>query len=277
MNKKLIVFAFAISGLTGLSADAAITNVSLTTTAYSQNFDTMTTSATSTLPTGWGFTATGTNAGGDPANPSTALTATSQDAGTTGTGVISSASAGGNYLFVNGVLASGTDKAIGMLNSGSWTSPKGLIFGLTNNTGTTITDLTLTWNDEKYRSGTRQWDWTTGFSTNGGTSYTSAPTGAQTYAADANNTTVSNPPTQIAKSVTLTGLNLASGGTLDFEWILTGLAGSTNGQGLGIDDFTLTATLAPVPEPGTFAAGVLALCGLLGVQRSRLVSLFKRS
>ena len=268
----MVVIALAAS-----HTPAAITNFSLTGTSYPQNFDGMTTSGTSTLPTGWGFTATSTTSGGDPANPTTATTVTSQDAGTSGTGVITSVSAGGNYLYVNGVLATGTDKAIGILNSGTWTSPKGIIFGLTNNTGTTITAFTLTWNDEKYRSGTRQWDWTTGFSTNGGTTYTATATGAQTYAADANNSTVSNPPTQIAKTVTITGLTLANGSSFDLEWILTGLLGSTNGQGLGIDDFTLSATLTAIPEPSTWFAGGLTLFGLIATQRKRLFRLVKHS
>jgi hypothetical protein len=276
MNKKLAGLIAIMAGLTATHIHAQITNVSLSGTSYSQNFDGMTTSGTSTLPTGWGFTATLATSGGNPANPATATTVTSQDAGTTGTGVFTSGSTGGNYLMVNGVLATGTDKAIGILNSGTWTSPKGIIFGLTNNTGTTITAFTLTWNDEKYRSGSRQWDWTTGFSTNGGTSYTATATGAQTYAADANNTTVSNPPTQIAKTVTITGLTLANGSSLDLEWILTGLGGSTNGQGLGIDDFTLSATLTAIPEPSTWFAGGLMLVGLISSQRRRLSRLVRR-
>src|SRR4051794_8847986 len=106
MRKQIlaVIVTVAAIGLTTQSGSAAITNFSLTGSSYSQNFDAITTSATATLPTGWGFFA-----GGDPANPATATTVTTQDAGTTGTGVISSSSAGGNYLFVNGVLASGTD------------------------------------------------------------------------------------------------------------------------------------------------------------------------
>jgi len=111
MNKKLAGLIAIVIGLAVTNAVAQITNVSLTGTSYSQNFDTMTTSATSTLPIGWGFTATGTTSGGNPANPTTATTVTSQDAGTSGAGVITSVSAGGNYLYVNGVLATGTDKA----------------------------------------------------------------------------------------------------------------------------------------------------------------------
>jgi hypothetical protein len=263
-------FAIVLLSLAAASTNAQITNFTLSGTSYTQNFDGMTTSATSTLPTGWGFFA-----GGNPANPTTATTATTQDAGTTGTGAISSSSAGGNYLFVNGVLATGTDKAVGILNSGSFSSPRAILFGFTNNTGSTITSLTLNWNYEKYRSGTRQWDWTTGFSTNGGTSYTATAAGGQTYLADANNTTVSNPPTQISKTLTINSLSLASGASLDLEWVLTGLAGSTNGQALGIDDFALSATLAAVPEPRSWIAGALALIAISWLQRQRVRQFIK--
>ena len=133
----------------------------------------------------------------------------------------------------------------------------------------------LSWNYEKYRSGTRQWDWTTEFSTNGGTSYTAVATGAQTYVADVNNTTVSNPPTQISKTVTLSSLSLSNGASLDFEWVLTGLSASTNGQGLGIDDFALSASFAAVPEPATIFGGALALGAIVFSQRRRFCKKLK--
>ena len=135
----------------------------------------------------------------------------------------------------------------------------------------------LSWNYEKYRSGSRQWDWTTEFSTNGGTSYTAVATGAQTYVADVNNTTVSNPPTQISKTVTLSSLSLSNGASLDFEWVLTGLSASTNGQGLGIDDFALSASFAAVPEPATIFGGALALGAIVFSQRRRFCKKLRKA
>jgi len=58
---------------------------------------------------------------------------------------------------------------------------------------------------------------------------------------------------------------------------LTGLGGSTNGQGLGIDDFTLSATLTAIPEPSTWFAGGLTLFGLIATQRKRLFRLIKHA
>jgi len=217
---------------------------------YSQNFDSMTTSGTASLPTNWLF------AGASPTYTGTTTSATTQNAGTSGTGAVTSGSSGGNYEWVNGVLATGTDKAIGFLTSGSYSSPRSILFKWTNSTGYNRNTTTIAWDYEKYRSGTRQVDWTF-FSSTDGTNWNSVALGDQSYAADANNTTVSNPPTTISKSVTVTE-SVNNGSSLYLRWTYTGLAGSTNAQGLGVDNFTI------VPAPGC-----VALVGLAGMVASR--------
>ena len=75
----------------------------------------------------------------------------------------------------------------------------------------------------------------------GGTSTsisTSATGGDQSYAADANNTTVPSTPTSINKAFILTGLSIANGATYYFRWRYT-VSGSTNAQAIGIDNLTL--------------------------------------
>lgn len=208
---------------------------SFSTTAI-QNFDGMGSSATATTPTGFKI-------GTDWASGTTVTTLA---AGTSGTGVITSSSSGGTYNFANGVTASSTDRALGFLNSGSFTSPKSIVLAITNNTGSTITALNISFDYEKYRSGSRAFGWTF---FHGATSAptTAASVGDQAYAADASNTVVSNPPTTISKTVSLTGLSIANSANYYLLWTFTGVGGSTNGQGIGIDNFSITApSLGPI-------------------------------
>jgi MYXO-CTERM domain-containing protein len=222
---------------------------------YSQNFDDMTTGSTSALPAGWRFAAA------SPTWSGTTTAAVTQNAGTTGTGAVAGSSSGGAYLWVNGVLASGTDKSIGFLSSNSYSSPRSIMMSYTNDTGNDLSSFTASWDYEKYRSGTRAFSWTF-FASTDGTNWTAVTGGDQSYTSDANNTTVFNPPSTIAKSVEI-NQSVANGGTLYLRWTYTGNGGSSNGQGLSIDNFSLTA----VPAPGAMA--LLGVAGLLGARRRR--------
>ncbi|NBR13936.1 MAG: hypothetical protein EBU01_05040, partial [Crocinitomicaceae bacterium] len=217
-------------------------------TAFTQNFDGIGNSATASLPTGFRM---GTDWS------SGAATATTQSGGTSGTGVLASNSAGGFYNFANGVTASSTERAIGFLTSLSYSSPRSIIYAFTNNTGSTVNSINIHWNYEKYRSGSSSFDWTF-FHGNTSTATTAATAGDQSYTADANNTTISNPPASVNKSFSLTGLSIANGTTYYLRWTLTG--GPSNGQGLGIDDFiiSLTSTANSLAAGG---AGLINACG----------------
>ena len=225
-------------------------------TLYSQNFDAMTTSATSALPTNWAL-------GGASPTFSGGTTAVTHNAGTSGTGVLtaSTSSSGGAYLFVNGVLASGTDKSIGFLASSGYFSPRSIMFKYTNSTGYDLSSFTASWDYEKYRSGTRQCDWTF-FSSTDGDTWTAVTNGNQSYEADLNNTTVSNPPASISKTDVAVSASVANGSSLYLRWAYTGVGGSTNSQALGIDNFSLV-----VPAPG--AVALLGVAGLIGARRRR--------
>lgn len=208
-------------------------SLTATGTPFIQNFDGIGSSGTAALPTGWRVSGGTTYSAG--------TTATTLAAGTTGTGALTGSSAGGVYNFANGITASSTDRAIGFLTSGGFTSPRSLMVQLTNNTGATITALTIGFNYEKYRSGSNAngcvW---TFFHGSDGTTWTGASAGDQTYPADANNTTISNPPGQTAKSVSLTGLSIANGASYYLRWTYT-VAGNTSAQGIGVDDVSITA------------------------------------
>lgn len=236
-----------LSGLFLLMLFPVWGQVSITTlgVASTQNFNGMGNSATAPLPSGFKFGA----------DWSTGTTATTHAAGTTGTGVLASSSAGGAYNFANGATASSTERSIGFLSSGVFTSPRSIVFAFTNNTGSTVTSLDVSFNYEKYRSGTRAFDWTF-FHGSSSAPSTADANGNQSYSADANNTTISNPPASVSKSFTISGLSITNGTTYYLRWTYTGSGGSTNAQGLGIDDFSLTLNGTSCAAPSTQASAL---------------------
>ena len=234
-------------------ASSAIAQQSLTVagTPVTQNFDSLGSSASAALPTGWRHGEVWTSG-------SSSVT---EAAGTSGTGVVTDSSAGGAYNWANGVTGTATDRAPGFLSAagflgiGSWPSPSYMGYAFINQTGATIHALDLSWNYEKYRAGTRAFNWS--FSHGAvATSLTADPAGAQSYAADADKAVV-NPPSSVAKSFRLAGLSIAPGSTYYLRWTYTGSGGSSNAQGLAIDDFSITPiapVLATPAAPVPFAA-----------------------
>jgi hypothetical protein len=221
-------------------------NITSTGTAFPENFDGMGSSATAALPAGFKI---GTDW-------STGATATTAAAGTTGTGTLTGTSGGAIYNFANGVTATSTDRCLGFLNSGGFTSPQSIVLKITNSTGSTINSLAISFDYEKYRTGTRAFGWTFfhGSTTN---PTTSASAGDQAYAADGANAVV-NPPTTISKTVNLTNLTIAPGANYYLKWTFTGVGGSTNGQGIGIDNFSITAAATDATLSGlAISAGSL--------------------
>jgi endonuclease G len=204
-----------------------------------ENFDSLGNSATATLPTGWRV---------DSATQTTvyasAATTTTRSAGTTGAGALTGTSSGGTYNFANGDNATSTDRAVGFLTSGSYASPRNLFVQLTNATSSTLTSVTVSFDVEKYRSGSRAYT-ISFFSGTDGTNWTPQPTGDVAYPADTANTTVFNPPVATARTVTINDLTIAPGASLYLRWQYAGNGGSTNGQALGVDNFSLTANGGP--------------------------------
>jgi endonuclease I len=240
----IILFAFGFLG-----TNAQTVSITSTGTAFTENFDGMGSSATAALPAGFKI-GTDWTAG---------TSATTQAYGSTGAGAVTGTSGGGVINWANGITASSTDRSLGFLTSGSFASPRSIIVKLTNNTGGTITDLLVSFDYEKYRSGSRAWDWNFfhGATT---TAATAATAGDQNYPADPNNLVISNPPLSVSKSVTLSGLAITPGSDYYLRWTYTGLAGSSNSQGMGIDNFSVTATGGGGPDvtPPTAASLVPA-------------------
>ncbi|TGD57584.1 choice-of-anchor D domain-containing protein [Flavobacterium humi] len=243
MKIKLLIFSFLCSVLGW--GQISIPSV----TPVTENFNSMGTSATAALPSGVRVNTI--------PNYTTGTSVTTVSAGSTGTGVINSGSTGGVYNYANGITASATDRALGFLTSGSFSSPRTIIVAIQNTGTSTITDLSISFDYEKYRSGTRAFNWTFFHGSTATNVNTAATTGDQAYAADANNTTVSNPPASINKSVSLTGLNIAPSALYYLCWTYTGVGGATNAQGIGLDNLSLTATFsAGCTGPTTQASAV---------------------
>ena len=230
---------------------SAVPTYSLSGTSYVQTFDGMSNTAVSSLPAGWVF-ASGTT----PTWASGTLASTTQYAGTVGTGTLTASSAGGAYLFVNGTAASGTDKAIGFLTSSGFTSPRSILFGLTNNTSSTISALDVGWIYEKYRNGTRACDWKFSSSPDG-TTWTGLSAGDKSYPADASNSPIAIASSTVAP-LRIAGLTVAPGAAYYLRWDYAGVGGSSSAQALGIDAFSLVVSGSSAPVYGSYWAPIPA-------------------
>ncbi len=209
--------------------------VSITSTAtpYTQNFNTLITSGTSsTLPTGWKLLETGANA-------NTTLAA---DAGASSTG--------NTYSYGTGTA---TDRAFGGLLSGSLVPAIGV--QVTNNTGATITSLTISYTGEEWRCGTTgradQLDFqysltatslSTGTWTDVNTLDFASPSTTSTGAKDGNATA-----NRTAKSAIITGLSITNGSTFWMRWADFDASGADDG--LSVDDFSIQLNGADVTAP----------------------------
>ena len=205
-------------------------SITATGTVFTQDFNTLantgTTNAITSLPLGWTFLETGTGAN----------TTYAADNG---------ASNSGN-TFSYGTTAA-ADRALGGLQSGSVNPTIGVSY--INNTGAAINTLTINYTGEQWRLGatgradrldfsysTNATSLTSGTYTAETTLNFTAPTttgvvGALDGNAAANKAIISS---------TITGLNIPSGTTFWIRWIDFNPSGVDDG--LGIDDFSITAT-----------------------------------
>ncbi|MBM3128547.1 MAG: hypothetical protein FJ009_07965 [Chloroflexi bacterium] len=200
-------------------------------TAYTENFDTLASSGTSsTVPTGWDFAESGTNA-------NTLYTA---NRGASSTGDTYSYGADGS-----------TERAFGGLQSGSVNPTIGASF--TNNTGGAITALLIAYTGEQWRLGAigraDRLDFqlsadatslTTGtWNDYDALDFSSPVTSGATGALDGN-----APANRTAISYAIGGLSIANGATFWIRWLDLNASGADDG--LAIDDFHLTPNPAGV-------------------------------
>ena len=242
---RLLIALFFVAAVAqlGLRPTQAAGTLSITAlaTAVTENFDSLVNTGTSgTVPTGWDFVESGTNA-------NTTYTA--------GTG---SANSGDTYSF--GTAAS-SERAFGGLLSGSLTPTLGASF--TNNTGVTITQLQIAYTGEQWRLGTVSRTDRIDFQLS--TDATSLTTGTWT---DYDSLDFSSPFTttvgavdgnasanRTAISFTINGLNIANGTVFWIRWIDFNASGADDG--LAVDDFSLTAGAPTTPtDPSGVGAAV---------------------
>ncbi len=242
-----LVCLACIFGFTrALPAQAAGT-ISLTTlgSAYTQDFDTLATSGTSsTVPNGWDFVESGTNAN------------TTYAAGD------GSSTSGNTYSFGTGANA---ERAFGGLRSGSLVPTIGASF--TNNTGSVITLLTISYAGEQWRAGVANRNAADRLDFQLSTDATSLDTGTWT---DYNSLDFNSPNidttagaldgngagNNAAVSDTISALNIANGATFWIRWTDYNIANADDG--LSVDDFSLTPNGTPGDSAPTVSSTVPA-------------------
>lgn len=207
-------------------------------TSIVQTFDAM--GGTTTLPSNWRIHASTSSPTWSGASPSVTQQASS-----------GSPSTGGTYNWGQNA----TDRAVGAMTSGGFSSPNSLI-GYFRNTGTTsISQLSISYDVERYRrnsaSASVQFfyslngtDWTS--VTAGDVAGSSLPTGSSEYGF--------NPPNLVVNvsAFSVTGLSLASNSDIYLRWNLN--TTGSNSQGIGIDNISITATFVSsctAPSPAT--------------------------
>jgi autotransporter-associated beta strand protein len=255
------VFAFS-AATAATEALAQATAVIVSGTSYTQNFDGITTGSASSIASaaqGWSFFRSGTSSSLPTYTSGSNSTVVTQNAGTVGTGVVTNSSSGGAYLWVSGTLATGTDKSIGFLSTSTYPGTSSaapgqqlaILFGFTNSTGATITNLDLGWNYERYRQGTRTQSWEF-YTSSDGSTWSANTLGNSSLYSGTSTAIVYNPPESAAKAVNIPGLSIASGSNYYLRWSFVTTGSWTNSQGLGIDDFTMTLTSGSAVDPNLY-------------------------
>ncbi|MBI5029562.1 MAG: Ig-like domain repeat protein [Chloroflexi bacterium] len=218
-----------------------------TTTPYTENFDSIGTSATATLPTDWRVSKDAINVRTVGLYAS-ATTATERQGGNN----MSTSASNGIYNFGAGAAATATDRAIGFLSSSSATKSGNLYAYFNNDTGAALSGVTLSYDVEKYRKGSNA----AGFNVQlyyslDGTSWTSAgPSFLTGFSADADNTGFASAP-GVTQSITNQALNvpIPSGSDFYLAWNYSVTSGTitSNAQALAIDNFSILANADLVP------------------------------
>jgi endonuclease G len=215
----------------GVSADTS-TPISITSvgSALTEDFNSLASSGTSSVtPAGWGFAESSTNAN------------------TTYTANTGASNAGDTYSY--GAAALPGDRALGTLQSGSLISTIGAQF--TNNTGGTITALTITYAGEQWRLGAAgrvdRLDFQYSTNATGLTAGTYVDVDALDFTAPVTTGTLGNLDgnasiNRTLISSTITGLNIANQASFFIRW--TDFNASGADDGLAIDDFSLTASVS---------------------------------
>lgn len=211
--------------------------------SVSQNFDGLGTSATATMPSGWkvdkntSIKTVGTY--------QAAVTATEKLGGNS----MSSSASNGIYNFGLGDQSTATDRAVGGLSSGSASKSVNIYSYLQNNGSSTIKRVDVSYDVYRFRNGSNAAGFTIQlyYSTDG-TTWTSAGANfTSTFAPNSNSDGGTVPlETKNIINQTISGLNIAAGGSLYLAWNYSVTSGATtsSAQALGIDNFIMNNILA---------------------------------
>lgn len=206
------------------------------------------TSATASMPSGWkveknsSVRTRGTYSG--------AASATEYIAGNS----MSSSATGAIYNFGAGIAGSAVDRAVGGLSSSGGAKTVSIYVYLYNNGAEQISDLTISYDVEKYRNGSNSAGFSIQmyYSTNG-TSWTSAGSDFLTsFVADADNSNFASAPgSTVSISNKTLNQSINASGSLYLAWSYSVTTGSTtsNAQALGVDNISITANEPQVPTP----------------------------
>lgn len=229
--KKFYVL-LAIASLVSFANVSAQVSLGTINTAYTQDFNTLANTGTSSvMPAGWQFRETGTNA---------------DTLYNTGTG---SSNAGNTYSFG---IAGSSERAIGGIRSGALAPFVGGSF--TNNTGTNITSLQISYWGEQWRLGTSgrtdRLDFQYSLNATSVIAGTWVDTDELDFLAPISSGTVG---LRVGNDVhanmihTIAGLNIPPGATFFIRWFDFDASGADDG--LSVDDFNLTPIGIPPDQP----------------------------
>ncbi len=212
---------------TGASVIANNITINATSVSASQNFNSMGTSASASVPTGWVASTAGN---GNSGNYTTLTRSTTTEAASSG-----SPTAGGFYNWGNG--SDTTDRSVGFMTSGSYANPNSIMYRYENTSGATISSLDLAFDYERYRINTSAANVTFFTSTDGNawTARTAGDSGAFSTGSSAYNFTSG---TVVSANFTLSGLSVANGSSLYFRWLFD--TTGTSSQGIGLDNFRMS-------------------------------------
>ncbi|HMG36330.1 MAG TPA: DNA/RNA non-specific endonuclease [Blastocatellia bacterium] len=233
----LLVVILTLVALPSLFLTRAAISLS-TVTPATQNFDGIGTTATAALPADL--------RADRPATVRTVGTFAAAGSATTQAGGanLSTSAANGIYNFASGTTATGPDRAVGFLSSGTATASGNLYAQYTNNSGGNFSGLSISYDVEKYRSGLNPsgFRFQLFYSTDGSTWTNAGSDFLTSFPADANNNGFATAPGATV-SITNKVLNVTIPSASDFflAWNYSVASGTTttNAQGLAIDNISV--------------------------------------
>jgi hypothetical protein len=218
-----------------------------------QDFSSLGENATATLPSGWKVD----------------KNTTQRTLGTYAAAVIATERAGGASLSAtasNGIYnfgSSPTARAVGGLSSGTASKSVNLYAALENTGPSSISQLVLSYNAERYRNGSN----TAGFaiqlhySTDGSTWTSAGADFLSTFAANADSTGAAIVPIEtLAVTSAVLPVEIPAGSTLYLAWNYSVASGTTtsNAQAIGVSDISITASSGSTPEAPVITDALLS-------------------